>query len=59
MFLLLLTCSAVAVPCCIGRNKNKVTVQENNLVLDIPILVISILVLDINVAQICHHQGSE
>ena len=31
MFLLLLTCSAVAVPCCIGRNKYKMTVQENNL----------------------------
>ena len=25
------TCSAVAVPCCIGRNKYNVTVQENNL----------------------------
>ena len=30
MFVLLLTCSAVAVPCCIGRNKYHVTVQENN-----------------------------
>ena len=31
MFILLLTCLAVAVPCCIGRNKYKVIVQEHNL----------------------------
>ena len=28
---IVLTCLAVAVPCCIGKNKYKVIVQENNL----------------------------